>query len=220
MKKLVLMAIGTAMVTCLSAQVNKVETQLPKTILKFSPQHLIRGGLWISGEFFNSDYKNAHQLSLEFMYRQPNSVGYGVTKGTGITGEYAFKHYLNRLHIEKTLGGKENINGYYVGVFAQGGYYKEQSRYYDYGSSFPAQTTEKINEVTTTAVYPGFIIGRQQSLGESFFVDFYVGAGMRVSESKVKTPDANFDYKQSPDAYFLYHSGLLPKIGMSIGFGF
>jgi hypothetical protein len=220
MKKLVLMAIGTAMVTCLSAQVNKVETQLPKTILKFSPQHLIRGGLWISGEFFNSDYKNAHQLSLEFMYRQPNSVGYGVTKGTGITGEYAFKHYLNRLHIEKTLGGKETINGYYVGIFAQGGYYKEQSRYYVYSPSSPAQTTELTNEVTTTAVYPGFIIGRQQSLGESFFVDFYVGAGMRVSESKVKKPDENFDYKQSPDAYSLYHSGLLPKIGMSIGFGF
>jgi len=198
----------------------KADMQVPSTILKFSPQHLIRGGLWITGEFVNADKKKAHQLSLEVMYRQPTDNYNGVTKGVGFTAEYQFKYYLNRFHIEKSLTGKQSANGYYVGMFGQFGQYDEKSRYYIYNSNPPYNNEEKTNQVKTTAVYPGFVIGLQKSLGESFYVDFFAGAGMRVSNSAVKNDDPSFDYKQSPAAYFIYHNGLLPKVGMTIGVGF
>ena len=201
----------------------KSDMQVPSTILKFSPQHLIRGGLWMTGEFVGADQKRSHQLSAEIMYRQPNDNYNGIIKGVGFTAEYLFKYYLNRFHIEKSLSGRQSATGYYVGAFAQFGQYDEKSRYSTYYyNPITQQTTyeEKTNNVKTTAVYPGFVIGLQKSLGESFYVDLYAGAGMRVSESVVEIQDDNFDYRQSPGAYFIYRNGLLPKIGMSIGFGF
>jgi hypothetical protein len=199
----------------------KTDMQIPSTILKFSPQHLIRGGLWMTGEFVGADQKRSHQLSAEIMYRQPNENYDGIIKGVGFTAEYQFKYYLNRFHIEKTLSGKQSASGYYVGVFGQFGHYDEKSRYTIYQSNPPSYNNEeRTNEVKTTAVYPGFVIGLQKSLGESFYIDLYAGAGMRVSESLIKIQDDNFNYRQSPGAYFIYRNGLLPKIGMSIGLGF
>lgn len=203
---------------------SKSDMQIPSTILKFSPQHLIRGGLWMSSEFVNKDQKRSHQLSAEIMYRQPTDNYSGVTKGVGFTLEYMYKYYLSKFHIEKSLSGRQSANGYYVGMFGQLGYYDEKSRYYIYnppsGPGGNGTSIEKTNQVITTAVYPGFVIGFQKSLGESFYLDLYAGAGMRVAESKVKTQDDYFDYKQSPGGYFIYRNGLLPKLGMSLGFGF
>lgn len=222
MKKIIFILNAVLAGTAVFAQ-PKSDMQVPSTILKFSPQHLIRGGLWMTGEFVGKDQKKAHQLSLEVMYRQPTDNYNGITKGVGFTAEYQYKYYLNRFHVEKSLTGKQSANGYYVGIFGQYGQYDEKSNYSEYiYNPVTQQSTniEKNNEVSTTAVYPGFVIGLQKSIGESFYVDFYAGAGMRVSNSTVKKEDPSFDYKQSPGAYFIYHNGLLPKIGMSIGVGF
>ena len=218
MKKIIFILNAVLAGTAVFAQ-PKSDMQVPSTILKFSPQHLIRGGLWMTGEFVGKDQKKAHQLSLEVMYRQPTDNYNGITKGVGFTAEYQYKYYLNRFHIEKSLSGRQSANGYYVGIFGQYGQYDEKSRYTIY-NQWPTPNEETTNEVKTTAVYPGFVIGLQKSIGESFYVDFYAGAGMRVSNSTVKKDDPSFDYKQSPGAYFIYHNGLLPKIGMSIGVGF
>jgi hypothetical protein len=219
MKKIIFILNAVLAGTAVFAQPNS-DMQVPSTILKFSPQHLIRGGLWMTGEFVGKDQKKAHQLSLEVMYRQPTDNYNGITKGVGFTAEYQYKYYLNRFHIEKSLSGRQSANGYYVGIFGQYGQYDEKSKYTVYQSGPPYTNEERTNEVKTTAVYPGFVIGLQKSIGESFYVDFYAGAGMRVSNSTVKKEDPSFDYKQSPGAYFIYHNGLLPKIGMSIGVGF
>jgi len=222
MKKIIFIMCTALSFTAAIAQPVK-DMQVPTSILKFSPQHLIRGGLWMTGEFIGKDQKKAHQLSLEIMYRQPNDNHNNVDKGVGFTGEYQFKYYLDRFHIEKSLSGRQSANGYYVGMFGQFGQYNEKSSYTYYDYDPVTQQTKNIsksNEVKTTAVYPGFVIGLQKSLGESFYIDFYAGAGMRVSNSTIKKEDASFDYKQSPGAYFLYHNGLLPKVGMSIGVGF
>jgi hypothetical protein len=198
----------------------KTDMLIPGTILKFSPQHLIRGGLWMSGEFLNNDKRKAHQISMEVMYRQPTDNYSGVIKGAGTTMEYMYKYYLSRFHVEKSITGKQTASGYYVGVFGQLGYYDEKSRHYTYMSGPPYNSEEKTGRVITTAAYPGFVIGLQKSLGESFYMDIYAGAGMRISDSKIQSSDDGFDYKQSPGAYFIYHNGLLPKIGLSLGFGF
>jgi hypothetical protein len=200
------------MATGLFAQ-PKSDMQIPRNIIKFSPQHLIRGGLWMSGEFLNKDLKRSHQISVETMYRQPNNE-YGITKGIGITAEYMFKYYLSKFHIEKSITGMQTVNGYYVGIFGQYGYFDETSRYTN------RNNVESMNQVTTTVMYPGFVIGFQKSLGESFYADFYAGAGMRITDYSVKNEADGFSYRQSPGAYFIYNSGLLPKIGMTLGFGF
>lgn len=175
----------------------------------------------MSGEFLNNDKRKAHQLSVEAMYRQPTDNYSGVTKGIGFTMEYMYKYYMSRFHVEKSITGKQTASGYYAGIFGQFGYYDEKSREYVYLPNPPmGNSEEKTGQSTTTAVYPGFVIGFQKSLGESFYVDVFAGAGMRVSESKVQSAYEDYNYKQSPAGYFIYHNGLLPKVGMSLGFGF
>jgi hypothetical protein len=219
MRKNIIITSLAFMATGLLAQPNS-DMQIPRNILKFSPQHLIRGGLWMSGEIINKDLKKAHQLSVEVMYRQPNERYTGVIKGVGFTAEYQYKYYVNRFHIEKSLTGKQSANGYYVGFFGQYGQYNERSRYIVYQQNAPYNGEERTNDVNTTSIYPGFVIGLQKSIGESFYIDFYAGAGMRASNSTIKTKDDSFNYRQSPGAYFIYNNGLLPKVGMSLGVGF
>lgn len=192
-------------------------TDIPEVIFKFSPQHLIRGGLWISSEFLNKNHSAGNQICLEAMYRRPSpgSNRTGIYEASGITLDYSFKYYVNKLAVERSLG-QERIGGYYVGFFAQTGQYKEKVRYNN-PPSFSNLTT---NVITTQAFYPGFLFGKQFSIGEGFYVDLTVGAGIRLADSKLETTDPEYDFNDSPPPYFIYHNGLLPKIGLSLGFGF
>lgn len=196
------------------------KTDLPEVIFKFSPQHLIRGGLWMSMELLNKEHNKGHQFSIEAMYRRPTpgTNNTGILDATGITVDYAFKFYVNKLRVEKSLG-QNRIGGYYVGMFAQGGSYKEKVRYEIQNSTtWPA--VYRNNTVSTQSVYPGFIFGKQLSLGEGFFVDLCIGAGMRLANTSLQTADPDYDFNDSPPPYFIYHRGLLPKAGLSLGIGF
>jgi hypothetical protein len=76
------------------------------------------------------------------------------------------------------------------------------------------------NSINTQSVYPGFLFGKQFSLGEGFFIDLSVGAGIRLANTELKTADPSYEFNDSPEGYFIYYNGLLPKVGMSLGFGF
>jgi len=196
------------------------KSDVPEVIFKFSPQHLIRGGLWLTGEFLNKEHSAGNQISIEAMYRRPTtgSNNTGILEASGITIDYAFKYYINKLRVEKSLGSNR-VGGYYVGMFAQFGNYKEKVRYEK--PNFPGWPADLVtNNISTQAIYPGFIFGKQLSLGEGFYVDLSVGAGIRIATTKLETPEPDYDFNDSPPPYFIYHNGLLPRIGLGLGFGF
>jgi hypothetical protein len=193
---------------------------LPQVIFKFSPQHLIRGGLWMTGEIFNEQRKMSSNISLEALYSRPNpgNRSSGIYNSNGFTLEYMFRYYPSRLHVEKGIS-TDRISGFYTGFFAQAGNYIQDVRYYNYFSSSSTNNL-KTNQIKTTSFYPGFIFGKQFSLGENIFMDLYVGAGMRIANTSLKTDDPDYYYDDSPGPYFIYHNGVLPKAGLSIGMGF
>lgn len=182
---------------------------LPNVIVKFSPQHMVRSGLWLSGEFFNEKHSMSNQLSLEAIYAKPVGSRIGITESSGFTAEYMFKFYSGRMHVQKTMQ-KEFVKGVYVGLFGQAGSYNQKDRQL-------LQGKESITTIKSSTFYPGFILGTQQSIGESFFIDIYLGAGMRVSKPTITSDNPNYDLS---NMYFLYNNGVFPKIGMSFGFGF
>lgn len=196
------------------------KSDVPEVIFKFSPQHLIRGGLWLTGEFLNKEHSAGNQISIEAMYRRPSpgSNNTGILEASGITIDYAFKYYINKLRVEKSLGSNR-VGGYYVGMFAQGGSYKEKVRY-EIQNSITWPAVYRNNTVSTQSVYPGFIFGKQLSLGEGFYVDLCIGAGIRLANTTLQTADPDYDFNDSPPPYFIYHRGLLPKAGLSLGIGF
>jgi hypothetical protein len=155
---------------------------------------------------------------MEAMYRRPSPGNNytGIYEVSGFTLDYAYKHYINKLKVEKTLG-KERVSGYYVGIFAQLGNYNQKVKYYE-GGMFNGNIVD--NSINTQSVYPGFLFGKQFSLGEGFFIDLSVGAGIRLANTELKTADPSYEFNDSPEGYFIYYNGLLPKVGMSLGFGF
>jgi hypothetical protein len=105
------------------------------------------------------------------------------------------------------------VKGFYIGLFGQAGSYMQKSRNNDFGS-FGGITYEA--KVKTTTFYPGFLFGIQQSIGESSYLDMYFGAGMHIANQDIQSP---VPYSPDNSFYFLYNNGVLPKIGLSIGFG-
>ncbi|MBL7811602.1 MAG: hypothetical protein JNL57_05220 [Bacteroidetes bacterium] len=201
-----------------SAQ-SRYSADLPNVIIKFSPQHLIRGGLWMSGELFNEKKQASNQIGIEMLYGKanPGNDKYGIYQTSGFTFEYAFKYYPNRLRVEKKLSG-ERIGGFYTGFFAQAGSVNQKVRYDRY-TGFPPSNQKISNEIKTTSFYPGFILGKTQSLGESLYIDVFIGAGVRMANTTLKTDDGDYAFDDSPEVYGFYRNGVMPKIGFTLGIG-
>jgi hypothetical protein len=178
----------------------------PKVILKFSPQHLIRNGLWLSGEFFNSDYKISHQFSAEGCYAEPYNT-YKTQKFSGFTAEYMLRYYPNKM--KRYLEPKDITKGMYCGVFCQSGSYIQK----DIFNNNSGYATEDLKGVT---FFPGFVFGFQQRLGDKMFVDIFGGAGMH----KVMISNNATKYNTDTRYYGVFSGGVLPKIGILFGMGF
>jgi len=179
----------------------------PKVILKFSPQHLIRNGLWISGEFFNSDFRISHQLSLEGVYAEPYNRN-GKEKMSGYTAEYMLRYFPNKM--KRFVEPHEVTKGLYGAFFCQAGSYTQSETTTTTGS-----ITYK-SEMKAVTFYPGFVLGFEQRIRDGLFIDIYAGAGMH----KVST-DISTNRSTNPDTrYFgIFSGGVLPKVGLSIGIG-
>lgn len=179
-------------------------SDLPTVIFKFSPQHMIRSGMWLSAEIFNQQHSASNQISLEGIYSKPVDNTFGLIESTGFTAEYMFRYYTDRLHIQKNLK-KEYVKGFYVGLFGQAGSYSQKSNY-----------SGAVVQTKSTTFYPGFIFGLQQSIADRVYLDFYLGAGMHISN---RTVDPSGTSYRPDNAYMIYTNGILPKVGLSLGIG-
>jgi hypothetical protein len=187
---------------------------VPKVIVKMSPQHLVRSGLWLSGEFFTADHMMSHQLSLEGIYFKPYSNSTTPETWQGFTAEYMFRYFPGKMH--KLDEDPEKSQGYYGGMFCQGGSYTQEENY-TYWDDNTSKTIKGLGSLKATTFYPGFVFGFEKSLGGGFFMDIYIGAGMHISRS-TKTPDIS-NFSPSPDQVFVFANGVLPKMGLSFGIG-
>lgn len=212
MKRILSLAVISAFIASAFAARGYGSSDLPNYIFKFSPQHMIRNGMWLSGEFFNDRHSTSHNIGIEAMYSEATGRTSGVLKSSGFTAEYMFRYYPGRLHVQQTLN-KEYVKGFYVGFFGQAGSYNLTTSNYYSSSSGNYKTN-----VRSAVYYPGFILGMQQALGESIYLDLYIGAGMHISNiGQVTSPVSDYNIS---NYYFIYTNGILPKVGLSLGVGF
>lgn len=197
----------------LSAHAQKsISADVPTALFKFSPQHLFANSLGISAEFFNENHKLSNQISLLMKYREGFNDG-----SSGFGFEYMVKAYPGRFKTEKRLG-VEKVAGYYAGFFAQGFVFNDHQME-SLQTPNPPYYVEQKAEVRNSGFYGGFTMGRQVSLGEHFYIDMFLGAGIRIASSNANFNNTSLerDLKEflSPG-----YSGIMPKMGISIGIGF
>lgn len=209
---------------CFWANAQNRSMDLPKVIIKFSPQHILRSGLWMSGEIFDERHKMSNQISAEMLYKKANSFEQnevvGLFESTGFTFEYMFRYFPGKLRIEKRLSS-ENVGGFYTGFFAQAGNYTDKVGFYHPGV-WPDPAKYDIGTVKTTAFYFGVLIGKEMSINEFMYIDLFLGAGLRAANSTLKEEKADFNWNDLADRSYrgIYQNGIFPKAGITFGIGF
>ena len=211
-------------IPCFWANAQKYTMDLPKVIIKFSPQHILRSGLWLSGEIFDERHKMSNQISAEMLYKKANSFEQeevtGVFETTGFTFEYMFRYFPGKLRIEKRLNS-ENVGGFYTGFFAQAGNYTDKVGFYN-EPVWPDPAKYEATTVKTTGFYFGVLIGKQMSINEYMYVDMFLGAGLRAASSSLKAENKDFPWEELRNRSYrgIYQNGILPKAGLTFGIGF
>lgn len=197
-----------------SLQAQKTFTSdLPTAIFKFSPQHMFLSTLAVSGEMFNEKRIFSNQISLQMKYRE----GYD-NSASGFAAEYMFRAYPGKFKVEKKLG-VEKAAGYYAGFFAQGFSFTEKDmEYIDYPNPNPTYEEKEV-VLKNSGIYGGFVFGRQISIGDYFYADFYLGAGIRMANASVNYEETYLE-RDSKEFFRSGYSGMLPKMGFSFGIGF
>lgn len=186
-------------------------TQLPRASIKISPLHFFSGTFQLGFEFFNPSYSRSLNIDLGFRtgaddYRSAN----------GFSGELGIRKYVKPLtQHEAIINGKEKsfYQGIYYNLYIQGGYFKGEDSKSSFLSTFSGVTQ---HDVTINYVSPGFYIGLQRTLWEVLMIDFYLGGGFRITESKY-TPELSEDIEF--DIFDPGYEGIYPKLGIKIGIG-
>lgn len=223
MKRQILFTIAFCAGLTSTAQKSQFNGPLPRTIIKFSPQHLFVNTLQGGVELFNSDMRMSHNIHVLALFDPADPEDYFETSSTGIALEYMAKIYPNKFKVIKKPGS-ETPMGMYGGFFAQAGSYTDKgvSETYD---PINFQYTQKDVKVSHTPFNIGFVFGRQMVVSDFIYVDMHLGAGLRVGNSKTDTYEITnsgrkrYNYLGSTSFPRHGYSGIMPRVGFSVGIG-
>ncbi len=185
-------------------------------VLKFSPFNMGQSELQVSYERYFLDRKYSIILFPSIYLRQ--TVDNNLT-GFQIMGQYRF--YLT--HYNKLI--RKN----FLGLFNYGFYGGPYLLYFDYNEEYESgywsnTLGEYISGTFTKAsqsVEGGVLIGLQADITPRITTDFYIGGGVRKTESSDTFQEVNEDpYYQDYSVFDPAFSGVKPKIGFQIGITF
>ncbi len=167
-----------------------------ENVIKLNPLGLIFGSLSVGYERVLNDNHSA-QVNINFITFK---VGDNKFSGFGITPEYRF-HF----------GNHENPKGFYAGPFIGFNTFKwtYEDSYFD--NNFNLITEDA--DVSVTSFSIGGIIGHQWIFGEAFALDLNLGAGYNMASFDTDDDDADPNFG-------LAASGILPRLGLAIGYAF
>jgi hypothetical protein len=223
MKRLLILSGAMCAAFVATAQKSQYSGPLPRTIIKFSPQHLFVNTLHGGAELFNDDMRLSHNISLLMRYKPADPEDMDGRSSTGVAVEYMARFYPNKFKVVKKLGSEQPM-GMYGGFFAQAGSYTDKAIIETYDPA-TFQYTEKDVRVTHTPFNIGFVLGKQMVMSDFIYIDMHLGAGLRVSNSKTDTYEIvrngrkQYNYLNSTAFPLHGFSGILPRLGFTVGLG-
>lgn len=193
-----------------------------KTILKISPFHFFDNSFCLAGEFFLSPiYKNSLLVTVVGSFQdqvQKSDKGFSI--------EFGGRYYPIGFNADTSIWYRNQSSGFYMGYGAQFGMneYKTNQSFYDYNNLVGSKTIDYTQTRKSMWVTPYICFGYQLTIFEAFFLDIFVGGGVKLNQVDKSTfPNmAGFDLEneQNPNIFNRYYKGILPKLGFTIGMGF
>ena len=184
-----------------SQQTDEEKFVVPNALIKISPLQFFSSTLEMGIESFNAARNKSFNIDLGF---RSGSADY--RKGTGISGEIAYRKYASGLKMH-TRKDRRFYQGIYYSVFVKVIYFHGEERY-----SYTIDPVDEDQEIWNGG--PGFTLGLQKTLWQIIYLDVFIGGGIKFS-----------NYSNDGDPYFEPtitdpgYEGIYPKIGAKIGIG-
>jgi hypothetical protein len=188
-----------------------------RTLLKFSPQHLIASTLQVGVEQFNRSYSRSWNLSVGVRYQQ--DMDEQVHRGANIRGaeaNFQYRTYLRPIQKLVNQRNKTFAQGLYVGSFVDAGMFSVDSEEKQVSGSPPWESWIASGAIYDTRhIAGGFTVGLQRTFGKALTIDVFAGGGFRhaaiemISNRFNSTVGAG-DLQQALPGFF-------PRIGFNVG---
>ena len=193
----------------------KFEDLRKPIVIKLSPLHFFDRSIQVNGELFKKNFKTSLLLGFTGTYRSDKEV---IDKGGSL--EIQFRHYPRTFRADTNNWYRNSAAGFYVGLSASVGVNAYTVLTQSYVSS--TQTLEYSTTANSQWVTPSVLIGYQLIVWESMYLDFYVGGGIKLNnvEKSTNIPGADPDDQLNNTSLFSrYYTGVLPKLGFTLGIG-
>jgi hypothetical protein len=193
-----------------------------KTAISFVPTYIFRSTLQIGIQRFNK-----YQDRSFVLYGGITGLSNEFLKESGYTAEAQYRFYVKRFKVQTNFNEKSYQQGIYVGAWARGEQfeqnydYKDVS-YFDNGGRENFLTYKGIRNID--ALSGGIQFGFQQTFGQHFFIDLYVGGGYRAANVETQTEIQSTEKTQHQEIIRWHngifdrtYQGVLPRAGLSFG---
>lgn len=204
-------------------QINQKQVVPPKkTAISFVPTYIFRSTLQIGIQRFNK-----YQDRSFVLYGGITGLSSEFLKENGYTAEAQYRFYVKRFKVRTNFNEKSYQQGIYVGIWVRGEQFEQN---YDYENVSYFENTGREIILTykgtrnTQALSAGIQFGFQQTFAEHFFIDLYVGGGVRSANIDIQTENQNTDKIQHSDIIRWHngifdrtYKGVLPRAGFGLG---
>jgi hypothetical protein len=192
---------------------------LPKSLIKFSPQHFVQETLKLGIETFDNSFSRSGVIYVSGVVgRHGDAFNKRGLSGIGLEGQY--RKYISPMKFQEGKRGNDFFQGIFVAMFIQGGYYSGDQAFRRYstdnlGNSIWQAEYDYNEKITSYAA--GFTIGFQWIFTDTFSLETFVGGGFQSSTRKLSgsVPDKEKNYV--PLITELGYRGALPKMGIQLG---
>jgi hypothetical protein len=204
------------------------ESEPPLTshnILKISPQHLLfRDEMKAGIERFSKKYDQSFSFFLTGIWNGDNQENFfNLNKHSGLAAEIQYRRYFNPMKAHLSKHNKNSARGIYAFTFVQSSHHTEHLRGYTYSYN-PTTALKSINrdydfKRGTDNWAIGIGAGVQKKILEVIIIDAFAGAGVQFFDT-----DITGQLPENQSAYIFNgmndpgYKGILPKIGIHIGF--
>lgn len=216
MKRITLFILLIFSISSMFAQEKDSTYHPAKYQIGFTPHYLFKGGIRPVFEIAQKNQKNYFQIApvVYYVTRDQTYSGIGnndFSKVLGAGMELNQKYFPGGMSklvnayvaygIEYTFFSINSLTSNYVPVIVDGVEYLE---YKD------IQVQQKVNRFGTSAMF-----GLHFNTSTNFYIDSYIGAGFRFSDSKVDY--ANIEPKFNDMVWDYAYSGIIYRLGITIG---
>jgi hypothetical protein len=186
---------------------------LPRTLFKFSPQHIGLATLLSEVERFNAARSRSYSFGVGVTYQGQFEQPEQTPVRRGFQMGFQYRKYIKPL----AIAGKSASQGIYVGGFADAGFNRTRElRGWRPDREDPRRVNHIYSDYETLFFASGFTLGVQRVFWNVLAVDVFAGGGLRLNQIQMVELGERWAMPHQ-EIYLPEHEGIFPRIGLKVG---